>query len=127
MSKPGDVKIAVEKVETTIKELVEQMKATRVAVEQLTEGLQSQLEQVVKQAGSVAQEINRDITTFQEQRQLVESQLISEVERAKQLSDLKDIEESIQVIREVIDELSKKVDLRGLSEAVTKFESEQKS
>ena len=127
MSKPDDVKKAVEKVETTIKELVEQMKATRVAVEQLTEGLQSQLEQVVKQAGSVAQEINRDITTFQEQRQLVESQLTSEVERAKQLSDLKDIEESIQVIREVIDELSKKVDLRGLSEAVTKFESEQKS
>lgn len=126
MSEAAIVKEAIEKVEKGIDELAEQLKATRAAMEQLSQDLSMQMEKTIKQATTAAQEIHRDITTFREQRQLVETQLVAEVDRAKELSNLKDIEEAIRVVIEIVDELTNKINLDEVLDAVKKFEASQK-
>ena len=126
MSDAAAVKEAISKVEQSIDALSEQVEATRTAMEKLSQNLQTQMEQTVKQANSTAQEIHRDIETFREQRQLVETQLIAEVDRAKELSNLKDIEDAIRVIIEIVDELTNKIDLDDVVNAVKKFEASKK-
>ncbi|MFX1301162.1 MAG: hypothetical protein ACFFAL_07935 [Promethearchaeota archaeon] len=126
MTDATTVKEAIAKVEKGIEDLAEQLTATRTAMEQLSQDLEEQMEKTVKQANSAAQEIHRDVTTFREQRQLVETQLIAEVDRAKELSNLKDIEEAIRVVIEIVDELTNKINLDEVFEAVKQLETSQK-
>jgi ABC-type transporter Mla subunit MlaD len=126
MTDAAKVKEAIAKVEKGIDDLGEQLTATRTAMEQLSQDLAEQMEKTVKQANSAAKEIHRDVTTFREQRQLVETQLIAEVDRAKELSNLKDIEEAIRVVIEIVDELTNKINLDEVLEAVKQLETSQK-
>lgn len=126
MTDAATVKEAIVKVEKSIDNLAEQLTATRSAMEQLSQDLAEQMEKTVKQANSAAQEIHRDVTTFREQRQLVETQLIAEVDRAKELSNLKDIEEAIRVVIEIVDELTNKINLDEVLEAVKQLETSHK-
>ena len=126
MTDAATVKDAITKVEKGIDDLAEQLTATRTAMEQLSQDLEAQMEKTVKQANSAAQEIHRDVTTFREQRQLVETQLIAEVDRAKELSNLKDIEEAIRVVIEIVDELTNRINLDEVLEAVKQLETSQK-
>jgi flagellar hook-associated protein FlgK len=126
MTDAATVKEAIAKVEKGIEDLAEQFKATRTAMEQLSQDLEEQMEKTVKQANSAAQEIHRDVMTFREQRQLVETQLIAEVDRAKELSNLKDIEEAIRVVIEIVDELTNKINLDEVLEVVKQLETSQK-
>jgi len=120
------VKEAIAKVEKGLDELGEQLKATQSSIEQLGQNLSAQMEQTAKQANMAAEEIHRDVTTFREQRQLVETQLLAEVERAKELSNLKDIEEAIRVIIEIVDELTNRINLDEVLQAVKEFEASRK-
>ena len=126
MSEAASVKAAIEKIEKGLDELGEQLKATQSAMEQLGQDLSAQMDQTAKQANIAAQEIHRDVTTFREQRQLVETQLIAEVDRAKELSNLKDIEEAIRVIIEIVDELTNRINLDEVLKTVKDFESYKK-
>lgn len=126
MTDSAKVKDAIAKVEKGIDDLGEQLTATRTAMEQLSQDLAEQMEKTVKQANSAAKEIHRDVTTFREQRQLVETQLIAEVDRAKELSNLKDIEEAIRVVIEIVDELTNRINLDEVLEAVKQLETSQK-
>jgi ABC-type transporter Mla subunit MlaD len=126
MTDAAKVKDAIAKVEKGIDALGEQLTATRTAMEQLSQDLAEQMEKTVKQANSAAKEIHRDVTTFREQRQLVETQLIAEVDRAKELSNLKDIEEAIRVVIEIVDELTNRINLDEVLEAVKQLETSQK-
>ncbi|MFX0168852.1 MAG: hypothetical protein ACFE89_05765 [Candidatus Hodarchaeota archaeon] len=126
MSNAAAVREVISKIEQSIDALSEQVKATRTAMEEMSQNLQAQLEQTMKQADTTAQEIHRDIETFREQRQLVETQLIAEVDRAKELSNLKDIEDAIRVIIEIVDELTNKINLDDVVEAVKRFEASKK-
>jgi ABC-type transporter Mla subunit MlaD len=126
MTDAAKVKEAIAKVEKGIDDLGEQLTATRTAMEQLSQDLEEQMEKTVKQANSAAQEIHRDVMTFREQRQLVETQLIAEVDRAKELSNLKDIEEAIRVVIEIVDELTNRINLDEVLEAVKQLETSQK-
>ncbi|MFX1245582.1 MAG: hypothetical protein ACFE8F_11515 [Promethearchaeota archaeon] len=126
MSNAAAVREVISKIEQSIDALSEQVKATRTAMEEMSQNLQAQLEQTIKQADTTAQEIHRDIETFREQRQLVETQLIAEVDRAKELSNLKDIEDAIRVIIEIVDELTNKINLDDVVEAVKRFEASKK-
>ncbi|MHA2405551.1 MAG: hypothetical protein ACXADB_00885 [Candidatus Hermodarchaeia archaeon] len=126
MSDAASVKEAIEKIEKGLDDLSEQLKATQSAMEQLGQDLSAQMDQTAKQANSAAQEIRRDVTTFREQRQLVETQLIAEVDRAKELSNLKDIEEAIRVIIEIVDELTNRINLDDVLKTVKNFESSKK-
>ncbi len=127
MTDAETVKKGIEKVEKGIEKLAEQLNATRTSMEQLSQDLAKQMERTVKQADSASQEIHRDVTTFREQRQLVETQLIAEVERAKELSNLKDIEEAIRVVIEIVDELTNRINLDEVLQAVKDFETSQKA
>jgi len=126
MTDAAAVKDAIKKVEQSIDALSEELKATRKAMEQLSQDLQTQMDHAMKQADASAQEIHRDIETFREQRQLVETQLIAEVDRAKELSNLKDIEDAVRVIIEVVDELTNKINLDDVVDAVKQFEASKK-
>ena len=126
MKDSATVKDAINKVEQSIDMLSEELKATREAMEQLSQDLQAHMDHAMKQADASAQEIRRDIETFREQRQLVETQLIAEVDRAKELSNLKDIEDAVRVIIEVVDELTNKINLDDVVDAVTQFEASKK-
>jgi glutaredoxin 2 len=126
MTDSAAVKDAINKVEQSIDSLTEELRATRKAMEQLSQDLQAQMDQTVKQANASAQEIHRDIETFREQRQLVETQLIAEVDRAKELSNLKDIEDAVRVIIEVVDELTNRFNLDDVVDAVKQFEASMK-
>lgn len=126
MTDASSVKEAIEKVEKSISELSEQLQKTRKVIEQLAEDLNKQMDKTVKQASSVAQEIKRDITTFQEQRQLVESQFTAEVDSAKELSGIKDLEDALRVVIETIDELNNQVKIETVLEAVKQLEAKQK-
>jgi hypothetical protein len=126
MSDAAIVKEAIAKIEKGLDELGEQLKATQLAMEQLGQDLSSQMDQTAKQANLAAQEIHRDVTTFREQRQLVETQLIAEVDRAKELSNLKDIEDAIRVIIEIVDELTNRINLDQVLQTVKEFESSKK-
>jgi len=126
MKESAAVKDAINKVEQSIDALSEELKATRKAMEQLSQDLRSHMDQAVKQADASTQEIRRDIETFREQRQLVETQLIAEVDRAKELSNLKDIEDAVRVIIEVVDELTNKINLDDVVDAVKQFEASKK-
>jgi protein subunit release factor B len=126
MTDAAKVKEAIAKIEKGIDDLGEQLTATRTAMEQLSQDLVEQMEKTVKQANSAAHEIHRDVTTFREQRQLVETQLIAEVDRAKELSNLKDIEEAIRVVIEIVDELTNRINLDEVLEAVKQLETSQK-
>jgi hypothetical protein len=126
MSDAVMVKDAIAKIEKGLEELGEQIKATQSAMEQLGQDLSAQMEQTAKQANAAAQEIHRDVSTFREQRQLVETQLIAEVDRAKELSNLKDIEEAIRVIIEIVDELTNRIDLDEVLKTVKEFDSAKK-
>ena len=117
---------AISQVEKGLDELGEQLKATQSSIEQLGQNLSAQMEQTAKQANMAAEEIHRDVTTFREQRQLVETQLLAEVERAKELSNLKDIEEAIRVIIEIVDELTNRINLDEVLQAVKEFEASRK-
>lgn len=126
MSDAAAVKEAIAKVEKGIDELAEQLKATQSAMEQLAQDLVQQMEKTINQANSAAKEIHRDVTTFREQRQLVETQLLQEVDRAKELSNLKDIEEAIRVVIEIVDELTNRINLDDVLEAVKQLEASKK-
>jgi predicted ribonuclease toxin of YeeF-YezG toxin-antitoxin module len=126
MTDAAAVKEAINKVEQSIDALSEEMKATRKAMEELSQNIQAQMDHTVKQANASAQEIHRDIETFREQRQLVETQLIAEVDRAKELSNLKDIEDAVRVIIEVVDELTNRINLDDVVDAVKKLEASKK-
>ena len=126
MSDTATVKEAIEKIEKGLDELGEQLKATQSAMEQLGQDLSAQMDQTAKQANLAAQEIHRDVTTFREQRQLVETQLLAEVDRAKELSNLKDIEDAIRVIIEIVDELTNKINLDEVLQTVKDFETSKK-
>ena len=126
MSDAASVKEAIEKIEKGLDELSEQLKATQSAMEQLGQDLSAQMDQTAKQANFAAQEIHRDVNTFREQRQLVETQLIAEVDRAKELSNLKDIEEAIRVIIEIVNELTNRINLDDVLKTVKDFESSKK-
>ncbi|MFW9830338.1 MAG: hypothetical protein ACFFD8_00970 [Candidatus Thorarchaeota archaeon] len=127
MTDAAAVKEAITKVEKGIDELAEQLKATHSAMEQLSQDLAQQMDSTVQQANTAAQEIHRDVTTFREQRQLVETQLIAEVDRAKELSNLKDIEKAIQVVIEIVDELTNRINLDEVLEAVKALEASKKA
>lgn len=126
MTDTETVKEAIVKIEKGLDELGEQLKATQSAMDQLSQDLSAQMEQTAKQANQAAQEIHRDVTTFREQRQLVETQLLAEVERAKELSNLKDIEEAIRVIIEIVDELTNRINLDDVLKSVKDFETSRK-
>jgi hypothetical protein len=126
MTDTATVKEAIEKVEKGLDELGEQLKATQSSIEQLGQNLSAQMEQTAKQANLAAEEIHRDVTTFREQRKLVETQLLAEVDRAKELSNLKDIEEAIRVIIEIVDELTNRINLDEVLESVKEFEASRK-
>ncbi|MFX1318456.1 MAG: hypothetical protein ACFE9D_06510 [Promethearchaeota archaeon] len=126
MTDTSTVKDAIAKVEKGLDELGEQLKATQSSIEQLGQNLSAQMEQTAKQANIAAEEIHRDVTTFREQRQLVETQLLAEVERAKELSNLKDIEEAIRVIIEIVDELTNRINLDEVLQSVKEFEASRK-
>ncbi|MFX1564623.1 MAG: hypothetical protein ACFFCH_01390 [Promethearchaeota archaeon] len=126
MSDSAMVKDAIANIEKGLESLEEQLKATQSAMEQLGQDLSVQMEQTAKQANAAAQEIHRDVSTFREQRQLVETQLIAEVDRAKELSNLKDIEEAVRVIIEIVDELTNRIDLDEVLKSVKDFESSKK-
>jgi hypothetical protein len=126
MTDTATVKEAIAKVEKGLDELGEQLKATQSSIEQLGQNLSAQMEQTAKQANLAAEEIHRDVTTFREQRKLVETQLLAEVDRAKELSNLKDIEEAIRVIIEIVDELTNRINLDEVLESVKEFEASRK-
>jgi hypothetical protein len=126
MTDTATVKEAIAKVEKGLDELGEQLKATQSSIEQLGQNLSAQMEQTAKQANLAAKEIHRDVTTFREQRKLVETQLLAEVDRAKELSNLKDIEEAIRVIIEIVDELTNRINLDEVLESVKEFEASRK-
>ena len=126
MTDAATVKDAITKIEKGLDELGEQLKATQSAMEQLGQDLSAQMDQTAKQANLAAQEIHRDVTTFREQRQLVETQLLAEVDRAKELSNLKDIEDAIRVIIEIVDELTNRINLDEVLKTVKEFEGSKK-
>ncbi len=126
MTDAETVKGAIEKIEKGLDELGEQLKATQSAMDQLGQDLSAQMDQTAKSANTAAQEIHRDVSTFREQRQLVETQLLAEVDRAKELSNLKDIEEAIRVIIEIVDELTNRINLDEVLQTVKDFETSRK-
>jgi len=126
MTDAATVKEAIAKIEKGLDELGEQLKATQSAMEQLGQDLSAQMDQTATQANLAAQEIHRDVTTFREQRQLVETQLLAEVDRAKELSNLKDIEDAIRVIIEIVDELTNRINLDEVLKTVKEFEASKK-
>ncbi len=126
MTNAATVKEAIKKIEKGLDELGEQLKGTQTAMMQLGQDLSTQMEETAKQANLAAQEIHRDVSTFREQRQLVETQLLAEVDRAKELSNLKDIEEAIRVIIEIVDELTNRINLDEVLQTVKELESFRK-
>jgi hypothetical protein len=126
VSDTTSIKEIVEKVEKSINDLTEQMRQTRVAIEQLAENMTQQTDQTINQAKRMVKEVHQEFETFKEQRHLVESQLTSEVDRAKQLSGLKDLEDAVRVIIEMVDEIGKQIDLEAVVETVSEFESKYK-
>jgi septation ring formation regulator EzrA len=127
MSQASNIKAVVAKVEQSIEELSKQIRETRGAVERLAEETKTRLDGSLGQVGALAKEIHQEIDTFGEQRRLVESQLTAEVDRAKQLSALKDLEDAVHVVVETLEELTGKVEISHLIEAVQKLEAQQKA
>jgi chromosome segregation ATPase len=127
MSQASNIKAEVAKVEQSIEELSRQIRETRGAVERLAEEIRTRLDGTLGQVGALTKEIHQEIATFDEQRRLVESQLTAEVDRAKRLSALKDLEDAVEVVVETLEELTSKVEVSHLVEAVQKLEAQQKS
>jgi len=127
MSQASNIKAVVAKVEQSIEELSKQIRETRGAVERLAEEIRTRLDGTLGQVGALTKEIHQEIATFDEQRRLVESQLTSEVDAAKRLSALKDLEDAVHVVFETLEELTSKVEISHLLEAVQKLEAQQKA
>jgi chromosome segregation ATPase len=126
MSQASNIKAVVAKVEQGIEELSKQVRETRGAVERLAEEIKTRLDGTLGQVGALTKEIHQEIATFDEQRRLVESQLTAEVDAAKGLSALKDLEDAVHVVFETLEELTSKVEISHLLEAVQKLEAQQK-
>jgi chromosome segregation ATPase len=126
MSQASNIKAVVTKVEQSIEELSKQIRETRGAVERLAEEIKTRLDGTLGQVGALTKEIHQEIATFDEQRRLVESQLTAEVDAAKRLSALKDLEDAVRVVVETLEELTSKVEISHLLEAVQKLEAQQK-
>jgi len=127
MSQAANIKAVVAKVEQSIEELSKQIRETRGAVERLAEEIRTRLDGTLGQVGVLTKEIHQEIATFDEQRRLVESQLTAEVDAAKRLSALKDLEDAVHVVVETLEELTSKVEISHLLEAVQKLEAQQKA
>jgi len=127
MSQAANIKAVVAKVEQSIEELSKQIRETRTAVERLVEEVRTRLDGTLGQVGTLTKEIHQEVATFDEQRRLVESQLTAEVDAAKRLSALKDLEDAVHVVLETLEELTSKVEIPHLLEAVQKLEAEQKA
>jgi chromosome segregation ATPase len=127
MPKESSIVDVVAKVEKSIKDLTEQIAENRKVVEGMVGNLTKLLDASLEKTTGVVKNIEREIDTFEEQRRLLESQLEGEVERAKQLSGLKDLEDAIKVITQIVEELSSKIDLDKLVVAVQRLEESERS
>jgi chromosome segregation ATPase len=127
MSQAASIKAVIAKVDQNIEELSKQIRETRGAVERLAGEIKTRLDGTLGQVGALTREIRQEVATFDEQRRLVESQLTAEVDAAKRLSALKDLEDAVHVVVETLEELTSKVEVSHLLEAVQKLEAEQKA
>jgi len=125
MAEISSVKDVIAKVEQGIENLARQLSETRKAVEQLASSLTERMDKTVSRAESLVVQIRRELDTFGEQRRLVESMLTTEVERAKKLSKLKDLEDAVQAVIEAVEEMRSKVDLNKVLQAVQELEARQ--
>ncbi|MFX1564182.1 MAG: hypothetical protein ACFFDP_12840 [Promethearchaeota archaeon] len=127
MPKAERIKDVVTKVEKSIEELAKQMTENRKAMEDMASKLTKLLDASMEKTSTVVTQIRREVETFEEQRRLLESQLKEEVEREKTLTGLKDLEEAIGVITEIVEELSNKIDLDKFIVAVQRLEESERS
>ncbi|MFX1563033.1 MAG: hypothetical protein ACFFDP_06970 [Promethearchaeota archaeon] len=127
MPEASSIKDVVVKIEKSIQRLTEQIAENRKVVEGLASNLIKMLDASLEKSYAVVKNVEREVDTFEEQCRLVESQMVEEVERAKQLSGLKDLEDAINVITEIVEELSGKIDLDKLLVAVQRFEESERS
>lgn len=127
MPEKSSIKDVVAKIEKSIQNLADQIAENRKIVEGLASNLTKMLDASLEKTYTVVKSVEREVDTFEEQCRLLESQMIAEVERAKQLSGLKDLEDAISVITEIVEELSNKIDLDKLLVAVQRLEESERS
>ena len=127
MSVAASVKNIVEKIGQRLDSLSEEMKELRVAVEKLAEESTNRMKKVLEQAETLIQLLQQEVSTFDEQRHLLESQIIAELDRVKRITQLSDLEDAVHTVSDVIDEVVNKIDLDKVLEAVQQLEGKQGS
>ncbi len=125
MSVATSVKNIVEKIGQRLDSLSEEMKALRVAMEKLAEESANRLKKVLEQSETLIQLLQQEVSTFEEQRHLLESQITAELDRVKRITQLSDLEDAVHTISDIVDEVVNKIDLDKVLEAVQQLEAKQ--
>jgi hypothetical protein len=103
------------------------MKALRADMEKLAEESVNRLKKVLDQSETLIQLLQQEVSTFEEQRHLLESQITAELDRVKRITQLSDLEDAVHTVSEIIDEFVNKIDLDKVLEAVQQLEAQQRS
>ncbi len=123
MSVAASVKEIVEKIGHRLDSLSEEMKELRVAVEKLAEESEKRMKKVLEQANTLIQLLQQEVSTFEEQRHLLESQITAELDRVKRITQLSDLEDAVHTVSEIVDEFVNNIDLDKVLEAVQQLEA----
>ncbi|MFX1474463.1 MAG: hypothetical protein ACFFCO_03150 [Promethearchaeota archaeon] len=127
MSVNASVKDIIEKIGQRLDSLSEEMKALRVDMEKLAEESVNRLKKVLDQSETLIQLLQQEVSTFEEQRHLLESQIIAELDRVKRITQLSDLEDAVHTVSEIIDEFVNNIDLDKVLEAVQQLQAQQSS
>jgi chromosome segregation ATPase len=123
----ASVKDIIEKIGQRLDSLSEEMKALRADMEKLAEESVNRLKKVLDQSETLIQLLQQEVSTFEEQRHLLESQITAELDRVKRITQLSDLEDAVHTVSEIIDEFVNKIDLDKVLEAVQQLEAQQRS
>jgi uncharacterized protein involved in exopolysaccharide biosynthesis len=125
VSVAASVKDIVEKIGQRLDSLSEEMKVLRVDMEKLAEESANRLKKVLDQSDTLIQLLQQEVSTFEEQRHLLESQITAELDRVKRITQLSDLEDAVHTVSDIIDEFVNKIDLDKVLEAVQQLEAKQ--
>ena len=123
MSVTSSVKNIVEKIGKRLDSLSKEMKALRADMEKLAEESTNRLKKVLDQSETLIQLLQQEVSTFEEQRHLLESQITAELDRVKRITQLSDLEDAVHTVSDIIDEFVNKIDLDKVLEAVQQLEA----
>jgi hypothetical protein len=127
VSVAASVKNIVEKIGQRLDSLSEEMKELRTAMEKLAVESENRMKKVLEQAETLIQLLQQEVSTFEEQRHLLESQIIAELDRVKRITQLSDLEDAVHTVSDIVDEVVNKIDLDKVLEAVQQLEAKQAS